>query len=385
MPNGRFAFDTGYFQLDSVDVWPLKALRHGEDGPNGVYRLAALGSRATASEVPTIGSTCCSTSTTTAQPRSSITRPDGLESVHAGTTVSAQFSEAMDAARSCSSCERGQPARCRDHQLRQPESAGDLRSRRRACTPRHLHGQGRRCEGQVRCSDRRSLHLDLHDHRCSWHGADQPLGHLRHSGDSHRRRLARRARRPVPQHTGGTITGLRFYKAPTSAGPHVGHLWSAAGALLATVTFDDETSSGWQQKNLPNRSRSLRERSTSPPTMPRMGAGPVGGFFASGPVKRGPLQTTADTQGNGVYRYGATGGFPSSASNGGQLLGRRRFKDQGGPTTVDLDPAPGLVSVAPTRPSGPPSTSRCSPDDRVRTARWRGGGSFVIHLRRRHP
>jgi hypothetical protein len=45
----------------------------------------------------------------------------------------------------------------------------------------------------------------------------------------------------------GFITGVRFYKGTANAGPHVGNLWSSTGQLLATVTFTNETASGWQQ------------------------------------------------------------------------------------------------------------------------------------------
>src|SRR5439155_10680162 len=50
----------------------------------------------------------------------------------------------------------------------------------------------------------------------------------------------------------GYITALRFYKFPTNTGTHVGDLWSRTGTRLATVTFTNETASGWQQMNLPS-------------------------------------------------------------------------------------------------------------------------------------
>ena len=45
----------------------------------------------------------------------------------------------------------------------------------------------------------------------------------------------------------GTITGIRFYKAAANTGTHIGNLWTSSGTLLATVTFTNETASGWQQ------------------------------------------------------------------------------------------------------------------------------------------
>src|SRR5262245_61526181 len=49
----------------------------------------------------------------------------------------------------------------------------------------------------------------------------------------------------------GFITGLRFYKGSLNTGTHTGHLWSRNGTLLSTVTFSNETSSGWQFQALP--------------------------------------------------------------------------------------------------------------------------------------
>jgi hypothetical protein len=45
----------------------------------------------------------------------------------------------------------------------------------------------------------------------------------------------------------GTVTGVRFYKSSQNTGTHIGHLWDSRGTLLGTVTFSNETASGWQQ------------------------------------------------------------------------------------------------------------------------------------------
>jgi hypothetical protein len=47
----------------------------------------------------------------------------------------------------------------------------------------------------------------------------------------------------------GLVTSVRFYKATTNVGTHIGHLWTSAGVLLGTATFTNETASGWQQVN----------------------------------------------------------------------------------------------------------------------------------------
>lgn len=46
--------------------------------------------------------------------------------------------------------------------------------------------------------------------------------------------------------TDGYVTGVRFYKGQGNTGTHVGSLWSSTGELLRSVTFQNETASGWQ-------------------------------------------------------------------------------------------------------------------------------------------
>ena len=48
----------------------------------------------------------------------------------------------------------------------------------------------------------------------------------------------------------GTISSIRYYKAASETGTHVGRIWSSTGTLLASVTFTNETASGWQQQAL---------------------------------------------------------------------------------------------------------------------------------------
>ena len=45
----------------------------------------------------------------------------------------------------------------------------------------------------------------------------------------------------------GFISGVRFYKHSANTGTHIGNLWSNTGALLASATFINESTSGWQQ------------------------------------------------------------------------------------------------------------------------------------------
>src|SRR5690606_8812571 len=45
----------------------------------------------------------------------------------------------------------------------------------------------------------------------------------------------------------GTISAIRFYKASGETGSHTASLWTASGSLLGTVTFTNESASGWQE------------------------------------------------------------------------------------------------------------------------------------------
>lgn len=49
----------------------------------------------------------------------------------------------------------------------------------------------------------------------------------------------------------GYVTGLRHYKSSPNRGQHLGYLWTSTGYLLVSVTFANESASGWQQANFP--------------------------------------------------------------------------------------------------------------------------------------
>ena len=113
----------------------------------------------------------------------------------------------------------------------------------------------------------------------------------------------------------GSITGIRFYKGTGNTGTHIGNLWTTSGTKLATVTFGNETASGWQQALF-----------TSPVAIT---AGTVyvasylapaghyaadNNYFASAGVDNAPLHALQDgiSGGDGVYAYGSTSTFPNN-------------------------------------------------------------------------
>jgi hypothetical protein len=112
----------------------------------------------------------------------------------------------------------------------------------------------------------------------------------------------------------GVITGIRFYKASTNTGIHVGSLWSATGVLLAQATFTSETASGWQRVDfttpVPITANAVYVASY------HTNVGRYAGdssFFAAAGVDNPPLHALKDeaTGRNGVYAYSNTPAFPA--------------------------------------------------------------------------
>jgi hypothetical protein len=114
----------------------------------------------------------------------------------------------------------------------------------------------------------------------------------------------------------GYVTGVRFYKASSNTGTHVGNLWSSTGKLLATVTFANETASGWQLAYFPSPvALAANTVYVISYHAPQGHTAVDNGFFTNGAVNNPPLQALTEGQHgpNGVYAYGS-GGFPSSGS-----------------------------------------------------------------------
>ena len=129
----------------------------------------------------------------------------------------------------------------------------------------------------------------------------------------------------------GTVTGVRFYKSAANTGTHVGALWSATGALLASATFTNETASGWEQVNFSKPVEVLAGT-----TYVASYYAPVGHYadsqwyfydppatggnaFSSAPLKalpaNGPPGGAGFSSANGVYSY-STNTFPTKSFAG---------------------------------------------------------------------
>src|SRR5215468_2729035 len=128
--------------------------------------------------------------------------------------------------------------------------------------------------------------------------------------------------------TFGYVTGIRFYKASTNTGTHIGSLWSSTGQLLASATFSGETASGWQQVNF-SQPVQINKNTTYIASYfaPRGHYSADGSYFYTTPplgtnptitnVDSPPLHALRNTNGvvNGVFTYAGSSAFPTSTTD----------------------------------------------------------------------
>jgi glucose/arabinose dehydrogenase len=109
----------------------------------------------------------------------------------------------------------------------------------------------------------------------------------------------------------GQITALRFWKGANEGSTHTGHVWTATGQLLATVTFSNESASGWQQQSLatPVSVAANTEYVVSVTTPPNDLFVVTQNVFAATPLVNGHLRALAGN--NGVF--GPIGTFPAGS------------------------------------------------------------------------
>jgi hypothetical protein len=125
--------------------------------------------------------------------------------------------------------------------------------------------------------------------------------------------------------TAGWITGIRFYKGADNTGPHNGYLWTASGTLLGSVTFNNETASGWQTAQL-TQQVAIQADTTYVVSYSTNGNYSATGNYFGSEVTNGDLKALAGN--NGVYAYGSGGLFPTSSYNSTNYYVDVAFKPQ---------------------------------------------------------
>ncbi|MGE5608605.1 MAG: DUF4082 domain-containing protein [Bacillota bacterium] len=156
---------------------------------------------------------------------------------------------------------------------------------------------------------------------------------------------------------GGYITGIRFYKGSSNTGTHTGSLWDRSGTQLATITFANETSSGWQTAFFA--SPVFINANTTYIASYHTSVGHYAvdeGYFAGSGADSGPLHGMGDGEDgpNGVYRYGSTSAFPTSSYNSSNYWCDVVFSpasaDTEAPAITGYSPASGATGVPITAP-----------------------------------
>ncbi len=160
----------------------------------------------------------------------------------------------------------------------------------------------------------------------------------------------------------GTVTGVRFYKAATNTGTHIGSLWTSAGSRIGQATFANETASGWQTVLF-----SSPVSLTADTTYVASYYAPNGHYSVTGAglidgLDNGPLHALANSvSSNGVYAYNTTSTFPSSSWNASDYGVDVLFAPSaipGTPTGVTATAGQSSANVSWTAPSsGGPVTS----------------------------
>lgn len=118
--------------------------------------------------------------------------------------------------------------------------------------------------------------------------------------------------------TSGQVTGVKFYKSNQNVGTHIGNLWDKRGNKLATVTFKNETKSGWQVAKFEKPVTIAADTTYVISYFAPKGHFSIDSrYFAKSARTSGPLTALkSGTDGvNGVYSYGFKSSFPSDDSN----------------------------------------------------------------------
>lgn len=171
----------------------------------------------------------------------------------------------------------------------------------------------------------------------------------------------------------GAVTGVRFYKAATNTGTHVGSLWTSSGTLLGSVTFTNETPSGWQtalfSQPIPVSTNTTYVVSYLAPSGHYSADA---NYFASQGAGLAPitaLQSTS-TSANGVYKYGTATTFPSTGFNNTNYYVDAVFQTNVSSTTPPTVTSTQPVSGATAVPVNTPITASLSEGVTASTIRF---------------
>jgi hypothetical protein len=140
----------------------------------------------------------------------------------------------------------------------------------------------------------------------------------------------------------GTITGLRFYRGIQNFGPHVAHIWTSSGKLLAAATFSSESTSGWQRVTFSKPVTITAGVTYIASYHTNVGHYASSADFFDSQFDSGPLHAPAGN--NGIYAYGPSGSFPTQSFQNTNYYVDVLFTPAG-PAVKSVTPANGTTNV----------------------------------------
>jgi hypothetical protein len=362
---GHYSDDKNFFATHGVNNGPLEALASGVDGLNGVYAYGSTSAFPSSSYSASnywvdVGFT--SSSILTAPSVMTVSPANGANTVSTYTSVTATFTEAMDATtinsstfQLVNSSKAVIPSTVSYNSSTQtatltPSGPLSLSTTYTATIEGGSNG--------VKDSSENPLLSNFNWSFTTWSGAcpcsiwtSSAAPQTVDSGDASAIEVGVK----FTSDFNGSITGLRFYKSANNTGTHVGNLWTSTGTLLATATFSGETASGWQQVSFS--SPVAVTANTVYVASYHTSAGHYSGdanFFASHGVDTGPLHALASgvSGPNGVYAYASNSTFPSSSYNSSNYWVDVVFSLNGsggsGPAVSSVSPANGATGLGST-------------------------------------
>jgi len=151
----------------------------------------------------------------------------------------------------------------------------------------------------------------------------------------------------------GYVSGIRFYKGNGNTGIHVGNLWTNTGQLLASATFSAESDTGWQQVNFVFPVAIAANTYYMASYHTNTGHYAIDpGYFASAFLDNPPLHAPPDffAGPNGVYAYSANSTVPFLSYNGANywvdVVFRHTQFDTSLPRVTAVEPADGATGVS---------------------------------------
>lgn len=159
----------------------------------------------------------------------------------------------------------------------------------------------------------------------------------------------------------GQITGVRFYKGATNTGTHVGSLWSASGKLLESVTFTNETATGWQDADFATPINISASTTYDVSYLAPHGHYAYDYNYFGTAHQNGDLvaEQAQSPNGNGIYTYSGATAHPATASN----RSTNYWVDvlfQPSTTSAASSPTPAVTSSS-SAASSPSNTSSAAP------------------------